>query len=99
MSKTQSKLGITVLNNCNCNCWAQINFELFGSGDTELYLEGCVDGVINWQTFNTTTRVWTTIQVGGTFLGVPIYDTYTRVKITKPGCCDTYSNVSYAYLL
>jgi len=96
MSKTQSRFGATIVNNCNCNCWAQINYEILGTGNLELYTENCTGGVISWQLFDTDNRTWTTFQTGGNTV-TDIDDTYIRVKITKSGCCDVYSNVTYTY--
>jgi hypothetical protein len=106
MSKTQSKLGVTI-SGPDCCCWANLIY--FYTPSIDLYaikslLEDCVDGVINWQFSDDYGTTWSVLNTL-TDPGFGLDNTYNpdevgaagpgiyRLKITKDGCCDTYSNV------
>jgi len=115
MSKTQSKLGITIPSaSLNCCCWTNIIY-YYDEGVTEngfkLLVEGC-DGSdsLEWQYSNNAGVTWSTISFAnpGFLIDPASYFPYApgangagmyRIKITKIGCCDTYSNIIEAYLL
>ncbi len=91
--KIQSKLGVTILANCSCNCWVSIRQETPGDPVVS-YHEGCDDYEWAWYKYDGL----------GNFpiiVGTENDPTYTPtdpselvfVLFTSPTCCDTISNI------
>lgn len=112
MSKTQSKLGVTIPETLACCCWIQIWYfysELYPDGAFKYHTEGCGSvSEIVYQKYNTITEVWDTIP--GTDPGFESDPTiYYALAIGAQGpgiyrvhgisteCCPTYSNILEAY--
>ena len=101
MSITQSKLGVTLNSpnsaNLSCCCWAGIIIK----PDTMysvLYfiLENCTDYTWVWEYFDGTN--WEEVQVGGlSYEWVDEVGPY-RVKFSKEGCCDFYTEPYVTFL-
>lgn len=97
MSKTQSRLGVTIPTTCPCceRVWLWVN----GLGTAELYWEGFDQVVENlnivWQ-YLTGVNTWTDAQTGGTTLisGAPTDGDLIRVEFTDIKGCVHYSNVA-----
>lgn len=94
MSITQSKISTTINNttgeNLNCCCWAGI----FIKPETllsRLYViaESCEDTTWEWQHFDT--GEWSTVQTGGVSYDWEFEGPH-RVKFTKEGCCEYYTD-------
>lgn len=49
--KAQSRFGVTIPTNCNCNCWASIKQETDGD-PVQLFYEGCDDYEWGWYKYD-----------------------------------------------
>lgn len=113
MSKTQSKLAVTI-SEATCCCWAGVWYyysEEYPLGSMKLYYTDCSEGTSFWQKYDTSLPDpdWVTVLISDPGLSPDgsIYNPYApgalgtglyRVKISIPGCCDTYSSIIEAYL-
>jgi len=111
MSKTQSKLAIT-LSEATCCCWLGIYYyqgSLFDPTVLQVHLEGCGGGgEIFWQQYDPVLSQWDTVpgDSSAIFEEGLVYDPLGpegfgpgiyRVKYATAGCCDTYSSIIEAY--
>ena len=84
MSKTQSKLGITIPSALNCCCWTQVvtfYSEEYTYGVLKSFSEGCLGGTLTWQFYNTLTEAWDNIPqadpgFGGSLFDFSLYDPF-----------------------
>ena len=109
MSKTQSKLGVTIENNATCCCWSNIYFyssEEYPIGAIKAYITDCVDHALSWEFLVGSSWVEILLSDPGFGLDPTIYDPNEvgakgpglyRVKLSATGCCDTYSNLLEFY--
>lgn len=94
--KVQSKLGITIpKTNLACCCSPSVYKSAESLLDKNLVLIplGCVDFDIEWQTFDFGTDEWVLSQTGGEDYewSGPSDVSLVRVKLSREGCCDVYS--------
>jgi hypothetical protein len=112
MSKTQSKLGITIDPVPSCCCWVNIyyNFnEEYPNGAAQILSEGCLDREFQWQYLASITGSWVDIPLSDPGFGLDptIYYPFAvgalgaglyRVKYFNDTCCDEYSNLLEFYI-
>lgn len=85
---------MTIDTNCNCSCWANIVYNYVVSPRLVLYTTNCKGSTFSWEYFNGSD--WETVQLGNTTLHWTKEGMY-RVKVSKLGCCDAYSNIEITY--
>lgn len=99
MSITQSKLGVTISNPTeSTDCCCSVKISQYYEGEVSyliLFKEDCAgfnNGV--WQEFDHFAEIgeWADLPDTGITILQEINKSY-RYKITKEGCCDTYSNL------
>lgn len=96
--KVQSRIGITIpKDNLSCCCAPTIYRPVEDPLDNNLVLipYGCVDFDIEWQIWDVIGEEWIMSQVGGSTYTWGEDGERVRVKMSKEGCCDVYSQAKF----
>lgn len=101
MSITQSKLGVTIDSpnsaNLSCCCWAGIIIKPDTMYSVLYFMpENCTGYTWVWQNFDDGT--WKNVQTGGNSYEW-LLATAHRIKFSKEGCCDFYTEPYVTFLL
>ena len=100
MSITQSKISNTISNTDvtnTCCCWAGIFIkQSSGFGFLLTNTENCSGYSWVWQYYDG--ELWSDVQVGGSSYEW-VSEGAHRLKYTKEGCCDFYSEIYQTYLV
>lgn len=98
MSITQSNLGVTISNPGGAtSCCCSVKLTLFYEGEVSyitLFRDGCAGFDVGvWQEYDHVSgSSWVDIEDTSTTIPQEVNKSY-RYKVTKEGCCITYSNL------